>query len=167
MCVCVPVGVCVCVSECVGKCVHTSSSHRQAGRVLSAAPCQIPNISGPMWVLLPLDVESSLVAQPWCCELTWMYDDRVASRFGDYRKDDPTSFTLQSQLEYLPQFMFNLRRSQFVQVNSNSSGVAHAAESLADTLICLDDMACIHDTLHFRAWAVLLFQAVALQMVWY
>lgn len=45
---------------------------------------------------------------------------RVASRFGDYRKDDPTSFTLQPQLEYLPQFMFNLRRSQFVQVFGNS-----------------------------------------------
>ena len=41
---------------------------------------------------------------------------RLASRFGDYRKDDPTSFNLQPQLEYLPQFMFNLRRSQFVQV---------------------------------------------------
>ncbi len=40
----------------------------------------------------------------------------MASRFGDYRKDDPTSFNLQPQLEYLPQFMFNLRRSQFVQV---------------------------------------------------
>ncbi|DBA68065.1 TPA: hypothetical protein ACH3X2_014085 [Trebouxia sp. C0005] len=45
---------------------------------------------------------------------------RVASRFGDYRKDDPTSFNLQPQLEYLPQFMFNLRRSQFVQVFGNS-----------------------------------------------
>lgn len=41
---------------------------------------------------------------------------RLAARFGDYRKDDPTSFNLQPQLEYLPQFMFNLRRSQFVQV---------------------------------------------------
>ena len=40
----------------------------------------------------------------------------MAARFGDYRKDDPTSFNLQPQLEYLPQFMFNLRRSQFVQV---------------------------------------------------
>lgn len=41
---------------------------------------------------------------------------RLAARFGDYRKDDPVSFNLQPQLEYLPQFMFNLRRSQFVQV---------------------------------------------------
>ena len=41
---------------------------------------------------------------------------RLAARFGDYRKDDPASFSLQPQLEYLPQFMFNLRRSQFVQV---------------------------------------------------
>jgi hypothetical protein len=41
---------------------------------------------------------------------------RLASKFGDYRKDDPTSFQLVPQLSYYPQFMFNLRRSQFVQV---------------------------------------------------
>jgi Sec23/Sec24 helical domain len=42
---------------------------------------------------------------------------RLSSRFGDYRKDDPDSFVLGPQLSYYPQFMFNLRRSQFVQVN--------------------------------------------------
>ncbi|KAG1662005.1 hypothetical protein FOA52_012176 [Chlamydomonas sp. UWO 241] len=41
---------------------------------------------------------------------------RLASRFGDYRKDDPTSFNLRPELSFFPQFMFNLRRSQFVQV---------------------------------------------------
>mmetsp|Transcript_470 Transcript_470/g.1093 ORF Transcript_470/g.1093 Transcript_470/m.1093 type:complete len:758 (-) Transcript_470:1-2274(-) len=45
---------------------------------------------------------------------------RLAGRFGDYRKDDPTSFQLVPQLSYYPQFMFNLRRSQFVQVFNNS-----------------------------------------------
>mmetsp|Transcript_10397 Transcript_10397/g.29602 ORF Transcript_10397/g.29602 Transcript_10397/m.29602 type:complete len:756 (+) Transcript_10397:156-2423(+) len=45
---------------------------------------------------------------------------RLASRFGDYRKDDPSSFQLSPQLSYYPQFMFNLRRSQFVQVFNNS-----------------------------------------------
>ena len=44
---------------------------------------------------------------------------RLAARLGDYRKDDPESFNLQPQLEYLPQFMFNLRRSQFVQVGQS------------------------------------------------
>ncbi len=41
---------------------------------------------------------------------------RAACRFAEYRKDDPQSFMLHSNLQYFPQFMFNLRRSQFVQV---------------------------------------------------
>ncbi|PON95528.1 Sec23/Sec [Trema orientale] len=41
---------------------------------------------------------------------------RLCSKFGDYRKDDPTSFTLNPCFSLFPQFMFNLRRSQFVQV---------------------------------------------------
>ncbi|XP_011045698.1 PREDICTED: protein transport protein SEC23-like [Populus euphratica] len=45
---------------------------------------------------------------------------RVCSRFGEYRKDDPTSFTLNSFFSFFPQFLFNLRRSQFVQVFNNS-----------------------------------------------
>ncbi|XP_050236190.1 protein transport protein SEC23 E [Mercurialis annua] len=45
---------------------------------------------------------------------------RVCSKFGDYRKDDPASFTLNPSFSLFPQFMFNLRRSQFVQVFNNS-----------------------------------------------
>lgn len=45
---------------------------------------------------------------------------RLASRFGDYRKDDPDSFQLRPQLAYFPQFLFNFRRSQFIQVFGNS-----------------------------------------------
>ncbi|OWM84238.1 hypothetical protein CDL15_Pgr011623 [Punica granatum] len=45
---------------------------------------------------------------------------RLCSKFGDYRKDDPASFTLNPSLSLFPQFMFNLRRSQFVQVFNNS-----------------------------------------------
>lgn len=45
---------------------------------------------------------------------------RLSQRFGDYRKDDPTSFNLRPELSFYPQFMFNLRRSQFVQVFGNS-----------------------------------------------
>ncbi|XP_010527425.1 PREDICTED: protein transport protein SEC23-like isoform X2 [Tarenaya hassleriana] len=40
---------------------------------------------------------------------------RLCSKFGDYRKDDPASFTLNPYFSLFPQFMFNLRRSQFVQ----------------------------------------------------
>ncbi|PWA68364.1 protein PRD1 [Artemisia annua] len=45
---------------------------------------------------------------------------RLCTRFGDYRKDDPTSFALNPCLSLFPQFMFNLRRSPFVQVFNNS-----------------------------------------------
>ncbi|GKV28604.1 hypothetical protein SLEP1_g37627 [Rubroshorea leprosula] len=45
---------------------------------------------------------------------------RVCSKFGEYRKDDPTSFTLNPCFSLFPQFLFNLRRSQFVQVFNNS-----------------------------------------------
>ncbi|XP_022972255.1 protein transport protein SEC23-like [Cucurbita maxima] len=45
---------------------------------------------------------------------------RLCSKFGDYRKDDPSSFTLNPSFSLYPQFLFNLRRSQFVQVFNNS-----------------------------------------------
>ncbi|PKU71885.1 protein transport protein SEC23-like [Dendrobium catenatum] len=45
---------------------------------------------------------------------------RLCSRFGDYRKDDPASFSINPNFSIFPQFIFNLRRSQFVQVFNNS-----------------------------------------------
>lgn len=45
---------------------------------------------------------------------------RLCSRFADYRKDDPTSFRLDKNFTLYPQFMFHLRRSQFLQVFNNS-----------------------------------------------
>ncbi|WEW58749.1 GTPase-activating protein S23 [Emydomyces testavorans] len=45
---------------------------------------------------------------------------RLCSRFADYRKDDPTSFRLETNFALYPQFMFHLRRSQFLQVFNNS-----------------------------------------------
>ncbi|XP_042027528.1 protein transport protein SEC23-like [Salvia splendens] len=45
---------------------------------------------------------------------------RLCSKFGEYRKDDHASFTLNPCFSLFPQFMFNLRRSQFVQVFNNS-----------------------------------------------
>ncbi|KAL5231778.1 hypothetical protein ABZP36_030554 [Zizania latifolia] len=44
----------------------------------------------------------------------------LCSKFGDYQKESPTSFSLSPRLSIFPQFMFNLRRSQFVQVFNNS-----------------------------------------------
>lgn len=45
---------------------------------------------------------------------------RLCSRFAEYRKDDPTSFRLDKNFTLYPQFMFHLRRSQFLQVFNNS-----------------------------------------------
>ncbi|KAI8333859.1 protein transporter SEC23 [Chlamydoabsidia padenii] len=45
---------------------------------------------------------------------------RLCQRFADYRKDDPHSFRLSDNFAIYPQFMFHLRRSQFLQVFNNS-----------------------------------------------
>lgn len=44
----------------------------------------------------------------------------LCSRFGDYQKDSPSSFSLSPRFSIFPQFIFHLRRSQFVQVFNNS-----------------------------------------------
>jgi len=41
-------------------------------------------------------------------------------KFAEYRKDDPSSFQLSPAFSIYPQFMFHLRRSQFLQVFNNS-----------------------------------------------
>merc|ERR1711957_1020205 len=45
---------------------------------------------------------------------------RLCSRFGQYTKDDSTSFSLSANFSIYPQFMFHLRRSQFLQVFNSS-----------------------------------------------
>ncbi|KAH7125115.1 transport protein-like protein sec23 [Dendryphion nanum] len=45
---------------------------------------------------------------------------RLCSKFAEYRKDDPSSFRLEKNFTLYPQFMFHLRRSQFLQVFNNS-----------------------------------------------
>ncbi|PKA56113.1 Protein transport protein Sec24-like [Apostasia shenzhenica] len=45
---------------------------------------------------------------------------RLCSKFGDYQKESPSSFSLSPRFSIFPQFMFHLRRSQFVQVFNNS-----------------------------------------------
>ncbi|KAJ1407319.1 Sec23/Sec24, helical domain [Sesbania bispinosa] len=63
-----------------------------------------------------METEESFDATRWLDRLLI----RLCSKFGDYRKDDPSSFTLNPSFSLFPQFMFNLRRSQFVQVFNNS-----------------------------------------------
>lgn len=54
---------------------------------------------------------------------------RLASRFGDYRPNDPSSFALNENMSYYPQFMFNLRRSQFVQASSNPNEMCPGSQA--------------------------------------
>lgn len=41
---------------------------------------------------------------------------RLGSKFGEFQKDDAASFRLSANFSIYPQFMFHLRRSQFLQV---------------------------------------------------
>ncbi|KAG8811505.1 GTPase-activating protein S23 [Serendipita sp. 399] len=45
---------------------------------------------------------------------------RLCQKFAEYRKEDPSSFRLTEKFSIYPQFMFHLRRSQFLQVFNNS-----------------------------------------------
>lgn len=45
---------------------------------------------------------------------------RLCQKFGDYHKEDANSFRFSEQFTLYPQFMFHLRRSQFLQVFNNS-----------------------------------------------
>ncbi|XP_071743607.1 protein transport protein Sec23A-like [Lepeophtheirus salmonis] len=45
---------------------------------------------------------------------------RICQKFGEYHKEDPNSFRLPDNFTLYPQFMFHLRRSQFLQVFNNS-----------------------------------------------
>lgn len=68
---------------------------------------------------------------------------RLVSKFATYVKDDPNSFQLSPELHYYPQFMFHLRRSQFLQVfNSSPDETAFFRaivinESVTNTLIMI------------------------------
>ncbi|KAE9607951.1 hypothetical protein Lal_00003593 [Lupinus albus] len=50
--------------------------------------------------------------------IRWLDDTliRFASKFGDYVPEDPSSFRLSTNFSLYPQFMFHLRRSQFIDV---------------------------------------------------
>lgn len=45
---------------------------------------------------------------------------KLCQKFTDYRKDDESSFKLHRDFELYPQFIYHLRRSQFLQVFNNS-----------------------------------------------
>ncbi|XP_057430446.1 protein transport protein SEC23 G [Lotus japonicus] len=54
--------------------------------------------------------------------IRWLDDQliRFSSKFGDYVPEDPSSFRLSSIFSLYPQFMFHLRRSQFIDVSNTT-----------------------------------------------
>merc|ERR1711920_641517 len=68
---------------------------------------------------------------------------RLVSKFADYRKDEPSSFNLTPELAIFPQFMYHLRRSNFLQTFGTSPDetayyrTAVARESTMNTLVMI------------------------------
>ena len=68
---------------------------------------------------------------------------RLCSKFGDYTPDEPRSLSLGPGFSYLPQFMFNLRRSPLLQVFNNSPDetaffrLALAREGVRESLLMI------------------------------
>ncbi|KAG4923048.1 hypothetical protein JHK87_048588 [Glycine soja] len=54
--------------------------------------------------------------------IRWLDDTliRFTSKFGDYVPEDPSSFRLSSNFSLYPQFMYHLRRSQFIDVSNTT-----------------------------------------------
>ena len=71
---------------------------------------------------------------------------RLCLRFADFRKDDTNSFRLPDNFTLYPQFMYHLRRSQFLQVfNSSPDETAYArhllnTENVFNSLIMIQPM---------------------------
>jgi protein transport protein SEC23 len=71
---------------------------------------------------------------------------RLMSKFADFRKDDPSSFTLSQEFQSFPQYMYHLRRSNFLQTfNASPDETANyrtliVRESTQSTLVMIQPM---------------------------
>jgi len=72
---------------------------------------------------------------------------RLVAKFADYRKDDAASFRLSSSFSIYPQFMFHLRRSQFLQTFSNSPDETSYNRMLLMRESCTNSLIMIQPTL--------------------
>merc|ERR1711948_110839 len=65
------------------------------------------------------------------------------TKFADFRKDNPASFTLAQELAMFPQYMYHLRRSNFLQTfNASPDETAYhrliiSREATTSTLIMI------------------------------
>ena len=55
---------------------------------------------------------------------------KLVARFADHKKDDPSSFKLSREFTLFPQFMFYLRRSQFLHTFNASPDESEHYRSL-------------------------------------
>uniref|UniRef100_A0A8B9ZQM2 Protein transport protein SEC23 n=2 Tax=Anas zonorhyncha TaxID=75864 RepID=A0A8B9ZQM2_9AVES len=62
---------------------------------------------------------------------------RLCQKFGEYHKDDPSSFRFSETFSLYPQFMFHLRRSPFLQVFNNSPDES-SSSILPDRILLMD-----------------------------
>ena len=72
---------------------------------------------------------------------------RLCAKFADYRKDDPSSFRLPHEFAVYPQFVFNLRRSQFLQLFNSSPDEASYYRMVLERECATNSLVMIQPTL--------------------
>lgn len=72
---------------------------------------------------------------------------RLCQRFGEYRKDDPTSFRLAPLFSLYPQLMFHLRRSQFLSTFNCSPDETAFFRHILSRETCTNSLLMIQPTL--------------------
>ena len=92
---------------------HGRVARRDAGRRAGRPPL---GRQGRIWFesMKYLHINTTLKHEP----LSFRMLIRLCQKFGEYNKDDPNSFRLPDNFTLYPQFMFHLRRSQFLQVST-------------------------------------------------
>eukprot|EP01027_Heterolobosea_sp_BB2_P019598 GEZU01027552.1.p1 GENE.GEZU01027552.1~~GEZU01027552.1.p1 ORF type:complete len:670 (-),score=209.29 GEZU01027552.1:37-2046(-) len=73
---------------------------------------------------------------------------RLVAKFGDYQKNEPNSLRLASNFSLYPQFMFHLRRSQFLQVFNSSPDETAYFRSTLERANTTNSLIMIQPTLH-------------------
>lgn len=110
---------------------HSSGSYRMRVTTVSGAWHSDPANTAALGASFDQEAAAVLMARIACYRtqteelgdiLRWLDRSliRLCARFGDYHKDTPDSFRLSPEFSIYPQFMFHLRRSQFLQLMNNS-----------------------------------------------
>eukprot|EP00124_Ichthyophonus_hoferi_P003697 Ihof_evm1s338 gene=Ihof_evmTU1s338 len=111
---------------------QTTDGHRRL-RVTTVARNWANTQGNPQYIASGFDQEASAVMMARIATFRGENDEgadvlrwldrmliRLCQKFGEYNKDQANSFRLSDSFSLYPQFMFHLRRSQFLQVFNNS-----------------------------------------------